>query len=123
MSSTSQPSPQAAQLPPRLSQLWFAEKLSRKQDVLTYSLLTLATGRLLYITQVQRRRLKGPMNVVAPQLVVWAIFWPTALVCLRSGIKWADKMVVRSGLDRPAEAKKHGKTEKAEIDGDERRDA
>lgn len=122
MASPAQPNTQSAQSPPRLSQLWLAEKLSRKQDALTYSLLTLAAGRLLWITQVQRRRLKGPMSAVAPQLVVWAIFWPTALVCLRSGIKWADKMVIKSGLDRPIEARAHGKMEKAEIDGDERKD-
>ncbi|KAK6085070.1 hypothetical protein SCUP515_00888 [Seiridium cupressi] len=117
------PTPPTAQLPPRLSQLWFAEKLSRKKDTLTYSLLTLAAGRLLWITQVQRRRLKGPMNAVAPQLVVWAIFWPTALVCLRTGVKWADQLVVKSGLDQPgAEGGRKQRPELAEVDGDERKD-
>ncbi|KAF7524799.1 hypothetical protein G7054_g11296 [Neopestalotiopsis clavispora] len=118
--------PATAQLPPRLSQLWFAEKLSRKKDTMTYSLVTLAAARLVWITQVQRRRLKSPsMQVVAPQLVVWAIFWPTALVCLRSGVKWADSVVRKSGLDRPADLsteERRLRDEKAEIDGDERRD-
>jgi hypothetical protein len=123
-SPSSQPVPQTAQLPPRrLSQLWFAEKLSRKKETATYSLLTLATARLLWITQVQRRRLKGPMNLVAPQLVVWAIFWPTALVCLQTGVKWADGVVVKSGLDRPSELQAEGKMERPEVDGDERRDS
>ena len=91
---------------------------------MTYSLVTLAAARLLWITQVQRRRLKGPMQIVAPQLVVWAIFWPTALVCLRSGVKWADALVIKSGLDRPSESieQRRLRDERAEVDGDERRD-
>lgn len=60
------------------------------------------------------------MRVVAPQLVVWSIFWPTALVCLRAGIKWADTYVVKSGLGLPSEAAE--RREKPEVDGDERRD-
>ncbi|KAK6189656.1 hypothetical protein LQW54_013040 [Pestalotiopsis sp. IQ-011] len=120
-----QPTPPAtAQLPPRLSQLWFAEKLSRKKDAMTYSLVTIAAARLLWITQVQRRRLNGQMHVVAPQLVVWAIFWPTALVCLRSGVKWADQLVVKSGLDKPSASieEKQLRSERAEVDGDERKE-
>lgn len=118
----SAPSASGVQLPPRGSQLWVAEKLSRKQNTLTYSLLTAAAGRLLWITQVQRRRLKGPINVVAPQLVVWSIFWPTTLVFLQSSIKWADKYVAKSGLDRPAELAEKKLQERPEVDGDERKD-
>lgn len=121
MSSTSpHPTPQPVELPPKLSQLWLAEKLSRKKDTTTYSLVTIAAARLLWITQVQRRRLKGSMNIVAPQLVVWTIFWPTALICLRTGIKWADRMVAKAGLDQPGAPKE--KRERAEVDGDERKD-
>ncbi|KAI0123641.1 hypothetical protein BJ170DRAFT_686900 [Xylariales sp. AK1849] len=119
MASTQTP-PQhpTAPLPPRGSQLWFAAKLSRKKDTLTYSLLTCAAGRLLWITQFHRRGgLKSSPTAAAPQLVVWAIFWPTALVVLSTAAKWADSTVAKSGLERPVE-----KMPRPEVEGDERKD-
>lgn len=102
------PPPPTITAPPRGSQLWFAEKLSRKKDTLTNALLTIAAGRLLWITRGLRRwprpRVPTPAAAVAPQLVVWTVFWPTALVVLRTGARWADRVVARAGLDaRPAD--------------------
>lgn len=112
-SSSSSPAPPP---PTKGSKLWFAEKLSRKQNVLTYALATVAGGRLLWIvssTIRQQRRhvstsgggggaLKPPPLPFA-QLAVWAVFWPAAYVGLRAGERWADKAVRESGIDRPGE--------------------
>ncbi|KAI1855090.1 hypothetical protein JX265_012278 [Neoarthrinium moseri] len=121
MTSTSNPAqshrPTAPPLPPRGSQLWFADKLSQKKDPLTYSLITLAAARLVWITQVQGRKAKARSTAVAPQLVVWAIFWPTALVVLRTGVKWADTTVAKAGLKHPSE-----KPPRGEVEGDSRHD-
>ncbi|KAK8055187.1 hypothetical protein PG993_000414 [Apiospora rasikravindrae] len=103
--------------PAKGSKLWLAEKLRRKQSVLTYALGTVASGRLLWIissTVRQQRRsgggtgtggavkLKAPVLPVA-QLAVWAVFWPAAYVGLRAGERWAERMVRESGIDRPGE--------------------
>ncbi|KAK7969972.1 hypothetical protein PG996_001589 [Apiospora saccharicola] len=116
MDSSSSPTPPPP--PPKGSKLWFAEKLSRKQNILTYALATVASGRLLWIvssTVGQQRRhassasgvggggaLKPPPLPVA-QLAVWAVFWPAAYYGLRAGERWADKAVRESGIDRPGE--------------------
>ncbi|KAK6842757.1 hypothetical protein PG990_005307 [Apiospora arundinis] len=101
--------------PTKLSKLWFAEKLSRKQTVLTYALATVASGRLLWIlssTIRQRRQyqislsvgvFKPPPAMPVVQLAVWAVFWPAAYAGLRAGERWADKAVRESGIDRPGE--------------------
>ncbi|KAK8088306.1 hypothetical protein PG997_003267 [Apiospora hydei] len=102
---TPTPTPPA---PAKGSKLWLAEKLSRKQSVLTYALGTVASGRLLWIissTLRQQRRVftsgggsvgalkpKPPVLPVA-QLAVWAVFWPAAYVGLRAGERWADRAV------------------------------
>ncbi|KAK7951063.1 uncharacterized protein PG986_006791 [Apiospora aurea] len=99
--------------PAKGSKLWLAEKLSRKQSVLTYALGTVASGRLLWIvssTIRQQRRVstsggggtgalrpKPPVLPVA-QLAVWAVFWPAAYVGLRAGERWADRTVRESGI-------------------------
>lgn len=104
--------------PTKGSKLWFAEKLSRKQNVLTYALVTVASGRLLWIVssaaRQQRRHvsltsgvgggaLKKPPLLPVAQLAVWAVFWPAAYVGLRAGERWANKAVRESGIDRPGE--------------------
>lgn len=119
------PTPSSSPDLPRGSQLWVADKLARQKDPLTYSLVGCAGARLLWITQLHRLR-RGPKpgrTVVGPQLVVWALFWPMALVMLRTGMKWADGAVAKAGLDRPVEAGgRRAPPPRAEIEGDARKD-
>ncbi|KAK7924427.1 hypothetical protein PG985_006481 [Apiospora marii] len=118
-SSNSSHTPPPPPQPTKGSKLWFAEKLSRKQKVLTYALATVASGRLLWIVssavRQQRRHvsstsgvvgggaLKKPPPLPVAQLAVWAVFWPAAYVGLRAGERWADRAVRESGIDRPGE--------------------
>lgn len=100
------PKAQSMEMPPPTGvRLWLAEKLTRKRVAVSYGLGTLAAWRLFYIT-----RPPGPPALAtppppprAPQLVVWAVFWSAAYMGLRAGLKWADRAVAESGMDRPAE--------------------
>jgi hypothetical protein len=119
--------------PPWGSQLWFAEKLSRKKETLTRALLTVAGARLLWITRGLRRwpppKVPTPVTAFAPQLVVWTIFWPTALVVLRTGGRWADRVLERAGWGASTRAgvptdpdDRWRRPLRPEVDGDARKD-
>ena len=93
--------------PPNGGRLWVAEKLTRKRVAVSYGLGTLAAWRLFCITRppsgAPPTLTTPPPPPRAPQLVVWAVFWSAAYMGLRAELKWADRAVAESGLDRPAE--------------------